>query len=311
MKKGVNIFLMTVAITNIGVGILYNIFVAGALNDYLLYLCLATVIAAQCMRVLLETKNESDAVMFVGAIIPLVLLYIITGEKNPVFEVFAYTFLNLLCIRKCMKDMSSAKQPVLSGAMILTALAAEYYTCGLTCCVLSALTLCAAYAYAVCAAKPANGKIWKLYWISIFATASMGLFLIAHRQIVKFVGLWRDGSFTEGTYRSMSAAWGYIPVIGLIVLQLAAVLCIFHRASEQKEPIRRVAQVCAGAALTLQLAISVFASLAKLPYVGAPLVTAQGMAMTVSAICAYIFCEFWQNENISDEEEFDNDICDE
>lgn len=311
MKKGVNIFLIIAAIINIGVGVFYNMFIADALNDYLLYLCLATVIATLCMRGWLETKNESDVVVFVGAVIPFVLLYIITGEKNPVFEVFAYTFLNLLCIRKCMKDMSSAKQPVLSGAMILTALSAEYYTCGLTCCVLSALTLCAAYAYAVRAAKPANGKIWKLYWISIFATASMGLFLIAHRQIVKFVGLWRDGSFTEGTYRSMSAAWGYIPVIGLIIIQLAAVLCIFYRARKQ-EPIRRVAQISAGATLLLQIAISVFASLAKLPYIGAPLVTVQGMAMTVSAICAYIFCEFWQNEDISDDGEFDNyDICDE
>lgn len=308
MKKGINIFLLIAAIINIGVGILYNIFVADALNDYLLYLCIATVIAALCMRGWVETKNESGAVMF-GAIIPFVLLYIITGEKNPVFEVFA-TFLNLLCIRKCMKDMSGAKQPVISGAMTLVALLAEYYVSGLIFCVLSGLTLCAAYAYAVRAAKPANGIIWKIYWVSIFATAFMGLFIMAHGQIVNFV-VWRGGSFTEGTYRSMSAAWGYIPVIGLIVLQLAAVLCIFHRAS-QKEPIRRVAQVCSGAALTLQIAISVFASLAKLPYIGAPLVTVQGMAMTVSAIWIYTFCEFWQNEDISDDGEFDNyDICDE
>ena len=309
MKKGINIFLLIAAIINIGVGVFYNMFIADTLNNYIFYLCCSTVIAALCMRGWLETKNESGAVMF-GAIIPFVLLYIITGEKNPVFEVFA-TFLNLLCIRKCMKDMSGAKQPVISGAMTLVALLAEYYVCGLIFCVICALTLCASYPYAVCAAKPANVKIWKMYWVSIFATAFMGLFIMAHGQIVNFVGLSRGGSFTEGTYRSMSAAWGYIPVIGLIVLQLAAVLCIFYRASEQKEPIRRVAQVCAGVVLFLQIAISVFASLAKLPYIGAPLVTVQGMAMTVSAICAYIFCEFWQNEDISDDGEFDNDICDE
>lgn len=308
MKKGINIFLLIAAIINIGVGVFYNMFIADALNDYILYLCLATVIATLCMRGWVETK--SDVVVFVGAVIPFVLLYIITGEKNPVFEVFAYTFLNLLCIRQCMKNMSGAKQPVISGAMTLVALFAEYYVSSLTFCVISALTLCAAYAYAVRAAKPANGIIWKIYWVSIFATAFMGLFIMAHGQIVNFVGLWRGGTFAEMTYSSMSAVWGYIPVIGLIVLQLAAVLCIFYRAGEQKEPIRRVAQVCSGVALFLQIAISVFASLAKLPYVGAPLVTVQGMAMTVSAIWIYTFCEFWQNENISDDGEFDNDICD-
>ncbi len=310
MKKGINIFLLIAAIINIGVGVFYNMFIADALNDYILYLCLATVIATLCMRGWVETK--SDVVVFVGAVIPFVLLYIITGEKNPVFEVFA-TFLNLLCIRQCMKDMSSAKQPVISGAMTLVALLAEYYVCGLTFCVICALTLCASYPYAVCAAKPANVKIWKMYWVSIFATAFMGLFIMAHRQIVNFVGVvWRGGTFAEMTYSSMSAVWGYIPMIGLIVLQLAAVLCIFYRARKQEEPIRRVAQVCAGATLLLQIAISVIASLAKLPYLGAPLVTVQGMAMTVSAICAYIFCEFWQNEDISDDGEFDNyDICDE